>query len=64
MQSIHSKPTKRRKKSASPVIRFDWSRLSAARRLDLLADIELSNGHIRAAEKLAHAAAQMREVMA
>ena len=62
MQSIHSKPTKRRKNCSAPVARFDWCRLSEARRLDLMADFELSNGHARLAETLSNAAQAIREM--
>ena len=33
-----------------------------ARRLDMIADLELQHGHHRQAEHLAHRAAQLREV--
>lgn len=36
-------------------------RVTLARRLDLLADVELQHGHHHQAERLAHAAAELRE---
>ena len=62
LQNIHSKSTKHRKQSPAPVVRFDWCRLTEARRLDLMADFELSNGHTRLAETLSNAAQAIREM--
>jgi hypothetical protein len=40
---------------------FDWPRLTDARRLDLIADFELSCGRTLQAERLANAAVAIRE---
>ncbi len=53
-------PKRRRRKAPPSVAQYNFRAIRAAM-LDRLADAELQHGHIQAAERLAHRAAEMRE---
>lgn len=55
------KPKTYRRREAAPVVTHQDHRAILARRLDLMAGIELQQGHHLAAEHLARRAAEMRE---
>jgi hypothetical protein len=58
---IKSRKTRFRK-SVDALAYERQQRITRARMLDRLADAELQHGHVGAAERLAHRAAEMREV--
>jgi hypothetical protein len=60
MSSKNRKPKPR--KSVDALAYERQQRITRARMLDRLADAELQHGHVGAAERLAHRAAEIREV--
>ena len=55
------KPKNYKRQVSAAYIPINWPAMTEARRLDLIADFELSAGRVRQAERLANAAVAIRE---